>query len=135
MVTAWLNNWKLPLCRKTAPNIMITRYLKNGKADLNPSKNDLIRGLYKYTKNGGINSELFDQWLRYFQMYAKPSVHEHVILVLDNHSNHFHIGAFNFYKGYNIHMFPSLTSNASGNNKFRFTEKRLIRKYEPYLPT
>lgn len=101
-------------------------------------KNGPIGALYKCSKNGWINSELFLQWLGHFRNYAKPSVTEPVLLVLDNHSSHISIAAFNFCKENNIHMvsLPPHTSDRLQPLDLTFfspLKNALFREYELYL--
>lgn len=54
--------------------------------------------LYKCSKNGWTNEELFIQWLQHFRKYANPSENEPVLLILDNHGSHITIEAYEYCK-------------------------------------
>lgn len=54
--------------------------------------------LYKCSKNGWTNEELFIQWLQHFKKYANPSENEPVLLILDNHGSHITIEAYEYCK-------------------------------------
>lgn len=60
--------------------------------------------LYTNSKNGWINEEIFVTWLKHFAGYAKPTQESPVLLILDNHSSHISIQAFNFCKENHIAM-------------------------------
>lgn len=76
-------------------------------------KNGPLGASYKTSKNGWINTELFIDWLSHFAKYSKPSADFPILLILDNHSSHISIGAYNFCKTNHIHMvsLPPHTSN------------------------
>lgn len=101
-------------------------------------KNGPIGALYKCSKNGWINSELFLQWLGHFQRHAKPTVTDPVLLVLDNHSSHISIAAYNFCKENYIHM-VSLPPHTSDHLQpldltfFSPLKNALFREYDLYL--
>ncbi|CAH2098160.1 unnamed protein product [Euphydryas editha] len=68
-------------------------------------ENDGPRGaVYRYSKNGWINEDLFIDWLKYFAAVTKPSETEPIILILDNHSSHISLRAYEFCKKNNIVM-------------------------------
>ncbi|KAM3965936.1 uncharacterized protein ACR2FA_012786 [Aphomia sociella] len=60
--------------------------------------------IYKCSDNGWINEHLFFEWLQHFAMYTKPSSHEPVLLILDNHASHTSLMVYDFCKQNNIHM-------------------------------
>lgn len=60
----------------------------------------IIRG----TRNGWINEEIFMIWLQHFAHHVKPTKENPVLLVLDNHSSHISISAYNFCTNNYIHM-------------------------------
>lgn len=101
-------------------------------------KNGPIGTVYKCSKNGWINSELFLQWLGHFQKHVKATVTDPVLLVLDNHNSHISIGAHNFCKENNIHM-VSLPPHTSDHLQpldltfFSSLKNALYREYELYL--
>jgi hypothetical protein len=77
--------------------------------------------LYKCSKNGWINEELFIQWLQHFKKYANPSETEPVLLILDNHGSHITLEAYDFCKENFITMLslpppfiPSSTASRCG---------------------
>ena len=54
--------------------------------------------LYTNSKNGWINEQLFVDWLQHFAAYVKPTQESPVLLILDNHSSHISLPAFNYCK-------------------------------------
>ncbi|CAK1598674.1 unnamed protein product [Parnassius mnemosyne] len=60
--------------------------------------------VYRCSKNGWINEELFVEWLKYFTKYAKPSESDPVLLLLDNHSSHISWNSYKFCKENHIVM-------------------------------
>lgn len=60
--------------------------------------------LYTCSKSGWITEELFVKWLEHFQKTTKCSSAEPVLLVLDNHSSHVSLCAYNFCKANGIVM-------------------------------
>lgn len=60
--------------------------------------------LYTDSKNGWINEELFVTWLKHFAAFTKPTQESPVLLILDNHSSHISLQAFNFCKEKHITM-------------------------------
>lgn len=43
--------------------------------------------IYRCSKNGWINENLFTDWLKHFAGFTKPSQNEPILLILDNHSS------------------------------------------------
>uniref|UniRef100_A0A2A4J4D1 Ig-like domain-containing protein n=1 Tax=Heliothis virescens TaxID=7102 RepID=A0A2A4J4D1_HELVI len=60
--------------------------------------------VYRCSKNGWINEDLFVDWLKHFAEFTKPSENEPILLVLDNHASHISLRAYEFCKGNNIVM-------------------------------
>lgn len=67
-------------------------------------KDGPIRAIYECSKNGWITEELFIKWLKHFVVYAKLSENEKVLLILDNHSSHVFLAAYDFCRANNIIM-------------------------------
>ncbi|XP_045449135.1 uncharacterized protein LOC123657659 [Melitaea cinxia] len=68
-------------------------------------ENDGPRGaVYRYSKNGWINEDLFIDWLKHFAAVTKPSETEPILFILDNHSSHISLRAYEFCKESNIVM-------------------------------
>lgn len=61
--------------------------------------------LYTNSKNGWINEDLFVTWLKHFAAFAKPPQESPVLLILDNHSSHISLQAFNFCKETTLQCF------------------------------
>ncbi|XP_050309282.1 uncharacterized protein LOC126745467 [Anthonomus grandis grandis] len=59
---------------------------------------------YTHSKNGWINEELFVEWLKHFAAYVKPTEDSPVLVILDNHSSHISLPAFNYCKKNHIAM-------------------------------
>jgi hypothetical protein len=51
-----------------------------------------------------INSELFLDWLQYFQDNVRSFAENHCMLLLDNHASLISLPAIDFYRKYHIHM-------------------------------
>lgn len=103
-------------------------------------KNGPVGALYKCSKNGWINSELFCEWLTHLAKHAKPTSSDPILLVLDNHASHISIRAYNFCKENNIHMvsLPPHTSNhlqPLDLTVFSPLKNALYREYDLYLST
>lgn len=56
------------------------------------------------SKNGWIDENLFVSWLEHFQVFVKSSIEDPVLLIVDNHSTHCTLQAFNFCKRHGILM-------------------------------
>lgn len=103
-------------------------------------KNGPVGALYRCSKNGWTNSELFLDWLSHMAKHAKPTVSDPILLVLDNHSSHISISAYNFCKENNIHM-VSLPPHTSDHLQpldltfFSPLKNTLYREYDLYLST
>lgn len=70
-----------------------------------PLEYDGPRGaIYRCSKNGWINEDLFVDWLRHFAEFTKPSQNEPILLILDNHSSHISLRTYEFCKKNNIIM-------------------------------
>lgn len=67
-------------------------------------KDGPIGALYKHSKNGWINEDIFNEWLLHFTQHAKPNAKEPVLLILDNHASHFSLKAYDHCKTNNIVM-------------------------------
>lgn len=103
-------------------------------------KNGPIGASYKCSKNGWVNAEIFVQWLNHFQKYAKATVNDPVLMILDNHSSHISIEAYEFCKRNCIHM-VSLPPHTSDHLQpldltfFSPLKSALYREYDLYLST
>lgn len=77
------------------------------------TKNGPVNAIYKISKNGWINEDLFYEWIQHFAKYTKCSVNDRVLLVIDNHSSHCTLKVFNFCKenGIDIVTLPPHTSH------------------------
>ncbi|XP_046969743.1 uncharacterized protein LOC124537073 [Vanessa cardui] len=60
--------------------------------------------VYRCSKNGWINEDLFVDWLKHFADFTKPSENEPILLILDNHSSHISLRAYEFCRSNNIVM-------------------------------
>lgn len=60
--------------------------------------------IYRCSKNGWITEDLFVDWLEHFADFTKPSENEPILLILDNHSSHISLKAYEFCKKNNIVM-------------------------------
>ncbi|CAH1973138.1 unnamed protein product [Acanthoscelides obtectus] len=103
-------------------------------------KNGPIGASYKCSKNGWINSDLFVEWLHHFGSNVKPSANDPVLFVLDNHTSHISIEAYDYCKEKNIHMVtipPHTSDNLQPLDVTVFSplKNALYRQYELYLST
>ncbi|CAH0731024.1 unnamed protein product, partial [Brenthis ino] len=69
--------------------------------------------LYRCSKNGWINEDLFVDWLKHFANHAKPSEKDPILLILDNHSSHISLKAYEFCKSNNIVMLKAFQKVAT----------------------
>lgn len=60
--------------------------------------------IYRCSKNGWINEDLFLDWLKHFATFTKPSQNEPILLILDNHSSHISLRTYEFCKKNHIIM-------------------------------
>lgn len=67
-------------------------------------RDGLPSAIYACSKSGWITEELFVRWLEHFQKTAKCSPEEPVLLVLDNHTSHISLAAYDFCKSNGIVM-------------------------------
>lgn len=101
-------------------------------------KNGPIDAIYKCSKNGWINSDLYLEWLQHFAKYAKPTAEDPLLLVLKNHSSHISVDSYNFCKTHNIHVvsLPPHTSHQMQPLDLTFfyrLKNALYREYDLYL--
>lgn len=61
-------------------------------------KNGPPSAVYCCSDNGWINEVIFLEWLKHFYDVAKPSKEDPVLLIVDNHSSHCTLEAYNFCK-------------------------------------
>lgn len=62
------------------------------------------QAIYCCSKSGWITEDLFVTWLQHFQKITKCSMSDPVLLILDNHSSHASLQAYEFCKFNGIHM-------------------------------
>ena len=60
------------------------------------SRNGPVGSIYRCSKSGWITEELFIVWLQHFAQSVKSSKDDPTLLILDNHSTHSSLGAYNF---------------------------------------
>lgn len=60
--------------------------------------------IIRSTRNGWTNTEMFMMWLQHFAHYVTPTKDSPVLLVLDNHSSHISMPAYDFCMNNYIHM-------------------------------
>lgn len=101
-------------------------------------KNGPVGAIYKCSKNGWINGELYHDWLHHFVKHVKPTADDPVLLVLDNHSSHISIQAYDFCRTNNIHVvsLPPHTSHHLQPLDLTFfgpLKNALYREYDLYL--
>lgn len=84
-----------------------------GKMSYELTKNGPTNAIYKVSKNGWVNEDLFFEWLQHFASYSKCSVNDPVLLVMDNHSSHCTLKVFDYCKenGIVILTLPPHTSH------------------------
>ncbi|RZB40365.1 DDE 1 domain containing protein, partial [Asbolus verrucosus] len=62
------------------------------------SKNGPPKSLYECSKNGWITEKLFIVWLKHFCKFSNPSKENPLLLIIDNHTTHVSLSAYNFCK-------------------------------------
>ena len=67
-------------------------------------KDGPAEALYKCTNNGWIDENIFYEWLHHFKKFSNPSENAPVLLILDNHSSHISLKAYDFCKANHIIM-------------------------------
>ncbi|XP_052739730.1 uncharacterized protein LOC112049361 [Bicyclus anynana] len=94
------------VCAVSATGVYIPPMLIFPRQRHSPAlENDGPRGaIYRCSKNGWINEELFVAWLKHFANFTKPSENEPILLILDNHSSHISLRTYEFCKTNNIVM-------------------------------
>lgn len=60
--------------------------------------------IYRCSKSGWMNEELFEVWLSHFKNHVKPSLEDPVLLILDNHSSHISLRIYDFCRSNGIKM-------------------------------
>lgn len=77
------------------------------------AKNGPTGAIYRCSPSGWITEELFLEWLQHFATFTKASVDDPVLLVLDNHSTHSSLNAYNFCRenGIRVVSLPPHTSH------------------------
>ena len=100
-VTSWERGKNITVCcAMSASGTFIPPMFIFPRARMNPV---LGRGgpegsIYHCTTNGWINEDLFLVWLKHFTKFAKPSVEDPILLIIDNHGSHTSLVAYNFCK-------------------------------------
>lgn len=61
-----------------------------------------VNAIYHCSKSGWITEELFPIWLGHFISFAKPTKESPVLLIMDNHTTHTTLAAYNICKDNNI---------------------------------
>lgn len=52
--------------------------------------------IYKTSKSGWITEQLFIEWLKHFKVKSNPSLADPILLILDNHTTHCSVEAYDF---------------------------------------
>lgn len=65
------------------------------------SNNNMIASV---SDSGWISEKLFVDWLHHFKSFARPSLDNPILLILDNHESHISLAAYNICKKNNIHV-------------------------------
>lgn len=60
--------------------------------------------IYKCSKSGWMNEELFLQWMHHFKDHTGSTPENPVLVILDNHSSHISLGIYNYCREHGIHM-------------------------------
>lgn len=84
-----------------------------GRMKYELTKNGPVNAIYKTSKNGWVNEDLFYDWMVHFAKHTKCSIDDRVLLVMDNHSSHCSLKVFNFCKsnGISVVTLPPHTSH------------------------
>ncbi|XP_011859227.1 PREDICTED: uncharacterized protein LOC105556736 [Vollenhovia emeryi] len=101
-------------------------------------KNGPIGAIYACSKNGWTNKELYLDWLRHFKSHVKPTREDPVLLILDNHSSHISLEAYDLCKSSFITVLslPPHTSHRTQPLDLTFfgpLKNALYRQYDFYL--
>lgn len=103
--TSWERGRNVTVCcAVSAAGTYIPPMFIYPRARMSPllQKDGPINAIYHCSKNGWINEELFVIWLDHFIAYSKPTKESPVLLVMDNHSTHTTLAAYNKCKDNNI---------------------------------
>lgn len=84
-----------------------------GRVSLQLSVGGPSGAIYKCSKNGWTNDDLFVEWLNHFIRHTKSGPVDPVLLILDNLGSHKTLKAFTVCKDYGVHVvsLPPYTSN------------------------
>lgn len=84
-----------------------------GRMKYELTKNGPTNAVYRVSKNGWINEDLFFEWIEHFARHTKCSIMDKVLLIIDNHSSHCTLKVYNFCKenGITIVTLPPHTSH------------------------
>lgn len=76
------------------------------RARMNPqlTRDGPIQAIYKCSKNGWINEELFFEWIQHFQQHVKATVDDPALLILDNHGSHISLNIYTYCRSNGIVM-------------------------------
>lgn len=76
------------------------------RARMNPllTRDGPIGAIYKCSKNGWINEELFFDWVKHFHQHVKASQEDPVLLILDNHGSHISLEIYTYCRLHGIVM-------------------------------
>jgi hypothetical protein len=111
------------------PRVRMSPHLQN---------NGPIGAIYACSKNGWTNKELYLDWLRHFKSHVKPTHEDPVLLIMDNHSSHISLEAYDLCKSSFIHVLslPPHTSHRTQPLDLTFfgpLKNALYRQYDFYL--
>ncbi|XP_018318037.1 tigger transposable element-derived protein 6-like [Mycetomoellerius zeteki] len=103
-------------------------------------RNGPIGAIYDCSKNGWTNEHLYMKWLLHFKNHVKPTHDNPVLLILDNHTSHISLTAFEFCKANFITVvtLPPHTSHKTQPLDLTFLgplKIALYREYELFLST
>lgn len=101
-------------------------------------KNGPIGAIYACSKNGWTNKGLYFDWLHHFKSHVKPTREDPVLLIIDNHTSHISLEAFDLCKSGFITVL-SLSPHTSHRIQpldltfFGSLKNALYREYDLYL--
>ncbi|KAJ8945555.1 hypothetical protein NQ318_020401 [Aromia moschata] len=94
------------VCAVSASGQFVSPMFIFPRARMNPQlmRDGPIGAVYRCSKNGWINEELFFDWIKHFHQHVKSSEKDPVLLILDNHGSHISLEIYAYCRSNGIVM-------------------------------
>lgn len=106
-VTSWERGKNITvICAMSASGGYIPPLFVHPRARMSPllERGGPAGSIYRCSKNGWSNDELFFEWLEHFNKHAHPSADQPVLLIMDNHDSHVSLKIYEYCRVNYIHV-------------------------------